>query len=114
MLESFGSPTTKAIQSQVDAAKLVTAPLSFDSAWGKDPILAPVGTPYALDIANGLHYLVTVKHLSPKVGVIYQNDAYGTDGLHGAEVASKYDGIKLVAVAPENVGDPTSPRKSKR
>jgi len=105
VLESFGSPTTKAIQSQVDAAKLVTAPLSWDSAWSKDPILAPVGTPYALDIANGLHYLVTVKHLAPKVGIIYQNDEYGADGLRGAMAATKHDGIKLVAKAPENLGD---------
>lgn len=105
VLQSFGSPTTKAIQGQVDAAKLVTAPLSWDSAWSRDPILAPVGTPYALDIANGLHYLVAVKHLPPKVGMIYQNDEYGADGLRGAQAAAKGDGIKLVATASEALGD---------
>jgi ABC-type branched-subunit amino acid transport system substrate-binding protein len=104
-LQSFGSPTTKAIQSQLDAAKLLTAPLSWDSAWDTDPTLAPVGTPYALDIANGLHYLVTVKHLAPKVGIIYQNDEYGADGLRGAEAATRADGVKLVASASEALGD---------
>jgi ABC-type branched-subunit amino acid transport system substrate-binding protein len=107
VLQSFGSPTTKAIQSALDSAKLVTAPLSWDSAWGKDPILAPVGTPYALDIANGLHYLVTVKHAGTKVGIIYQNDEYGADGLRGAQAAAKADGVQLVAAAPETLGDTT-------
>jgi ABC-type branched-subunit amino acid transport system substrate-binding protein len=107
VLQSFGSPTTKAIQSSLDSAKLLTAPLSWDSVWGKDPILAPVGTPYALDIANGLHYLVTVKHAGTKVGIIYQNDEYGADGLRGAQAAAKADGIQLVATAPETLGDTT-------
>jgi ABC-type branched-subunit amino acid transport system substrate-binding protein len=105
ILKSFGSPTTKAIQAQLDSAKLVTAPLSWDSAWSKDPVLAPVGTPYALDIANGIHYLVAVKHLAPKVGIIYQNDEYGADGLRGAKAAARADGVKLVAQASEALGD---------
>jgi ABC-type branched-subunit amino acid transport system substrate-binding protein len=105
VLQSFGSPTTKAIQSQIDSAKLVTAPLSWDSAWSKDPNLAPVGTPYAIDIANGLHYLTTVKGLGKKTGIIYQNDEYGADGLRGAQAAAKAGYIDLVAQASEAVGD---------
>jgi ABC-type branched-subunit amino acid transport system substrate-binding protein len=105
VLQSFGSPTTLAIQPQFDAAKLLTFPLSWDSAWDKDPLLAPVGTPYALDIANGLHYLITVKHLGTKIGIVYQNDEYGADGLRGLEAASKIDGIKVVAKATYAVGD---------
>ena len=105
ILQSFGSPTTLAIQKSLDQAKLVTLPLSWDSAWDHDPILAPVGTPYAEDIANGLRYLTTVKHLANKVGYIYQDDAYGLDGLRGAQAAAKAGEIKLVATASEAVGD---------
>jgi ABC-type branched-subunit amino acid transport system substrate-binding protein len=104
VLQSFGSPTTKAIKSQLDSAKLVTAPLSWDSAWSKDPDLAPVGTPYALDIANGLYYLVHTKHLANKVGMIYQDDEFGFDGLRGAQAASKAGYVNLVATASEVLG----------
>lgn len=104
MLQSFGSPTTQAIQKQLDQAKLVTLPLSWDSLWDKDPILAPVGTPYATDIANGLRYLINVKHLGNKVGYIYQDDAYGLDGLRGANAVAKAKGIDLVATASEALG----------
>jgi ABC-type branched-subunit amino acid transport system substrate-binding protein len=105
MLQSFGSPTTQAIQKQLDQAKLVTLPLSWDSLWDTDPILAPVGTPYALDIANGLNYLINTKHLGNKVGYIYQDDAYGMDGLKGAQAAAKAHVINLVASASEALGD---------
>lgn len=105
ILQSFGSPTTQAIQQQLDQAKLVTLPLSWDSLWDKDPILAPVGTPYALDIANGLNYLINTKHLGNKVGYIYQDDAYGQDGLRGAQAAAKAHQIDLVASASEALGD---------
>ena len=43
ILNSFGSPTTKAIQPQFQREKLVTIPASFDSIWGTDPTVAPVG-----------------------------------------------------------------------
>ena len=83
----------------------MTLPLSWDSAWDTDPILAPVGTPYALDIANGLGYLINTKHLGNKVGYIYQDDAYGMDGLKGAQAAAKAHVIDLVATASEALGD---------
>jgi ABC-type branched-subunit amino acid transport system substrate-binding protein len=105
ILQSFGSPTTQAIQKQLDQAKLVTLPLSWDSLWDTDPILAPVGTPYALDIANGLNYLINTKHLGNKVGYIYQDDAYGQDGLKGAQAVAKAHGIDLVATASEALTD---------
>lgn len=89
LLNSFGSPPTKAIQKLVDSDKLVTTPASFDSIWGADPVIAPVGTPYSYDIANVLDYYTKSGDEKPKIGIIYQNDEYGQDGLRGYDAAKK-------------------------
>ena len=44
LLTSFGSPTTKAIQPLIEREGIVTVPQSWDSLWGADPLLAPIGT----------------------------------------------------------------------
>jgi ABC-type branched-subunit amino acid transport system substrate-binding protein len=106
MLDSFGSPTTLAIKQQVDQQKIVTFPLSWDSLWTKDPVLAPIGTPYAIDTANAIDYVVNRlgdKHA--RVGIIYQNDAYGQDSLRGYEAALRAYHFNDVARATYNVGD---------
>jgi ABC-type branched-subunit amino acid transport system substrate-binding protein len=89
ILNSFGSPTTKAIQPQFQREKLVTIPASFDSIWGTDPVVAPVGTPYSIDVANALDYVTNGGAEKPKIGIIYQNDEYGADGLRGFEAAQQ-------------------------
>jgi ABC-type branched-subunit amino acid transport system substrate-binding protein len=87
LLNSFGSPTTKAIQPQFQREKLVTVPGSFDSIWGADPTVAAVGTPYSLDVANALDYVTQGGTKKLKIGIVYQNDEYGADGLRGFEAA---------------------------
>jgi ABC-type branched-subunit amino acid transport system substrate-binding protein len=87
ILNSFGSPTTKAIQPLFGREKLVTIPASFDSIWGTDPTVAPVGTPYSIDVANALDYATKGGAEKLNVGIIYQNDEYGADGLRGFEAA---------------------------
>jgi ABC-type branched-subunit amino acid transport system substrate-binding protein len=89
LLNSFGSPPTKAIQALLDRDKLVTTPASFDSIWGADPVIAPVGTPYSCDIANALDYYTKHGADKPKIGIVYQNDEYGQDGLRGYTAAKE-------------------------
>jgi ABC-type branched-subunit amino acid transport system substrate-binding protein len=93
LLDSFGSPTTLAIQKDVDRLHLVTAPLSWDSLWGADLDLAPLGTPYAFDVANALDYVSNAGAKKLKVGIIYQNDAYGQDGVRGFKAAVSAYGL---------------------
>jgi ABC-type branched-subunit amino acid transport system substrate-binding protein len=106
LLESFGSPTTLAIQKDVDALKLVTAPLSWDSLWGADLDMAPLGTPYAFDVANALDYVSSAGAKKLKVGIIYQNDAYGQDGVRGFKAAVAAYG--LTDVGEKGFAIPTS------
>jgi ABC-type branched-subunit amino acid transport system substrate-binding protein len=105
LLNSFGSPTTKAIQPQVDQQKLVTFPGSFDSVWGADSVMAPVGAPYSVDIANALDYYTHGGAKKPKIGIIYQNDEYGADGLRGFKAAKDGLGFTDAGEQTFNVGD---------
>jgi ABC-type branched-subunit amino acid transport system substrate-binding protein len=105
LLNSFGSPTTKAIQPQVDQQKLVTFPASFDSAWGTDSVMAPVGAPYSVDVANVLDYYTRSGARKPKIGIVYQNDEYGADGLRGFKAAKDSLGFTDAGEQTFNVGD---------
>jgi ABC-type branched-subunit amino acid transport system substrate-binding protein len=105
ILNSFGSPTTKAIQPQVHQQKLVTVPGSFDSVWGADSVMAPVGAPYSVDIANALDYYTKSGAKKPKIGIIYQNDEYGADGLRGFKAAKDKLGFQDAGAQTFNVGD---------
>jgi ABC-type branched-subunit amino acid transport system substrate-binding protein len=105
LLNSFGSPTTKAIQPQFQREKLVTIPASFDSIWGTDRTVAPVGTPYSIDVANALDYVTEGGAKKLRVGMIYQNDEYGTDGLRGFEAAKQALGFTDAGRQPYKPGD---------
>jgi ABC-type branched-subunit amino acid transport system substrate-binding protein len=105
LLNSFGSPTTKAIQPQVDQQKLVTFPASFDSLWGADSVMAPVGAPYSVDIANVLDYYTESGAKKPKIGIVYQNDEYGADGLRGFKAAKSALGFTDAGQQSFNAGD---------
>jgi ABC-type branched-subunit amino acid transport system substrate-binding protein len=105
LLNSFGSPTTKAIQPQVDQQKIVTFPASFDSLWGADSVMAPVGAPYSVDIANVLDYYTDGGAKKPKIGIVYQNDEYGADGLRGFKAAKAALGFADAGQQSFNAGD---------
>ena len=86
--ESLGSPTTKAIQPLASQQKMLIGAAAQDSALTTDPVMAVIGTPYAIDDANALDYIVKQQGAvtNPKIGIIYQNDEYGQDGLRGYTV----------------------------
>ncbi|HET6809567.1 MAG TPA: ABC transporter substrate-binding protein [Acidimicrobiales bacterium] len=103
---SFGSPTTSAIESQAESAGVMLATVAQDSAFVNHKINLVIGTPYAVDVANGLYYLIKTKGVSnPKVAIFYQNDAYGGDGLKGFEAAKSAYGFQDVGHATYNVTD---------
>ena len=82
--QSLGSPTTQAIEAQARQQDVLIGTAAQDSAFVEQPINAVIGTPYAIDVANGLYY-VTQKlgKAGARIGIVYQNDAYGQDGLKG-------------------------------
>jgi ABC-type branched-subunit amino acid transport system substrate-binding protein len=102
--QSLGSPTTKAIQPLAAQQKMLIGAAAQDSALTTDPVMAVIGTPYAIDIANALDYIVKHKP-DAKVGIIYQDDEYGQDGLRGYEAGLKTYRFNSVARATYKVSD---------
>jgi ABC-type branched-subunit amino acid transport system substrate-binding protein len=104
--QSLGSPTTKAIQPLAAQQKMLIGAAAQDSSLVTDPLMAVIGTPYAIDDANALHYIVKERgDRNAKVGIIYQNDAYGQDGLRGYEAGLKAYNLHSVAKATYKAGD---------
>ena len=86
--QSLGSPTTAAIEPLADSANLVVGAAAQSSAFVNDKVMAVIGTPYAVDVANGLNYFITQKgNAGAKVALFYQNDDYGADGVKGYNAA---------------------------
>jgi ABC-type branched-subunit amino acid transport system substrate-binding protein len=104
--QSLGSPTTKAIQPTADQQGMLIGAAAQDSAFVTDPLMAVIGTPYAIDDANALDYIVNkTGHAHAKIGIIYQDDAYGQDGLRGYMAGLKAYHFNNVAQATYKVGD---------
>jgi ABC-type branched-subunit amino acid transport system substrate-binding protein len=99
--QSLGSPTTSAIEASAQQQNVLLGTAAQSSVFVNSSINAVIGTPYAVDVANALYYLTHTKGVSnAKVGIVYQNDAYGADGLKGYDAA-------LAAYHFDNVGHAT-------
>ena len=103
--QSLGSPTTKAIQPLASQQKMLIGAAAQDSALVNDPVMAVIGTPYAIDIANGVDYIVHHKNKNARIGIVYQDDEYGQDGLRGYTAALKTYHFNDVARATYKVTD---------
>jgi ABC-type branched-subunit amino acid transport system substrate-binding protein len=101
LAQSLGSPTTAAIEPQADSAKIVVGAAAQSSAFVNDPVMAVIGTPYAIDVANGIDYIVNQQgHHDAKLAIFYQNDDYGADGIKGYNAAKAADNFNDVARVP--------------
>jgi ABC-type branched-subunit amino acid transport system substrate-binding protein len=104
--QSLGSPTTKAIQPAARQQNMLIGAAAQDSSFVTDPAMAVIGTPYAIDDANALDYIINkTGHHNAKIGIIYQDDAYGQDGLRGYLAGLKAYHFNNVAQATYKVGD---------
>jgi ABC-type branched-subunit amino acid transport system substrate-binding protein len=102
--QSLGSPTTKAIQPLAHQQNMLIGAAAQDSSLVTDPAMAVIGTPYAIDNANALDYIAK-QNANAKVGIIYQNDAYGEDGLRGYHAGVDTYHLDSVAETTYKVGD---------
>lgn len=82
--QSLGSPTTSAIESTAASKKILLGTAAQDSSFVNHKINLVQGTPYAVTVANTLYYVAHTLHKSKdKFGIVYNNTAYGKDGLKG-------------------------------
>ncbi|HEX6799628.1 MAG TPA: ABC transporter substrate-binding protein [Ktedonobacterales bacterium] len=86
--ESLGSPTTQAIVQLSERDQMLVSAASLDSILAREKYMVLIGTPYRLQVENGFDYVVNKLGVTaPKTGIIYQDDAYGQDGLTGYKEA---------------------------
>lgn len=106
LLSSTGAPTTQAILDQLKQEKLVTQPISFDTVWGLHPVLAPLGTPYSIEAMNAIDYQVKENGAQGgQFGIVYQDDAFGQDGLRGYQAVVADLGLQSVGELPYRSGE---------
>lgn len=69
---------------------------------GNKWVFVPHATQYNM-AARAVEYIVE-KNPKARMGIIYQDDDFGRDGLEGARAAAKFMKTKLVAEAPYKIG----------
>src|SRR2546427_4462630 len=102
--QSLGTPQTKAILQQIRDDKIVTGAASLSAHWFKEKYVVANGAPYIAQVANAMQYLKD-KGVTPKLGLIYQDDDYGAEGVAGIDYAAKALGFTVVARASYKVSD---------
>lgn len=110
LAESLGSPTTQAIVSLSERDKMLVSAATLDSILARQQYMIMIGTPYRLQVENGLEYATKVAAQlgvsNPKIGIISQDDAYGQDGLTGyQEALGCYTNLSDVARATYEATD---------
>lgn len=102
--QSLGTAHTNAILAQINEDKILTAVATLASDWPKQKYVVATGAPYPAQFINAAQYLKD-KGVTPKAGIIYQDDDYGADGVKGLEFAAKQFGFQIVARASYKVTD---------
>lgn len=104
--ESLGTPTTQAIVPLATNDHLLVTVAGLDSYLAREKYMVMVGTPYRLQVENAFDYVVNKLGVtSPKVGIVYQDDSYGQDGLTGYKEAVAYYHLNDVAQATYELTD---------
>ena len=104
--DSLGTPTTFAIKDLAAQDHMLVSAATLSSALAREKYLILVGTPYRLQVENAFDYVVNKLGVqNPSVGIIYQNDEYGQDGLTGYKEAVNFYHLHDVAQAAYAVTD---------
>jgi len=96
--QSLGTAHTKAILPQIREDKILTGAATLSSEWLREKYVIPAGAPYPAQFVNAAAYLKE-QGITPKAGIIYQDDDYGAEGIKGLEFAAKQFGFSIVAKA---------------
>lgn len=102
---SFGTPNTMPLRPQLEATGTVAFPASLSSEMANHKHTPPLGPSYQLEARRAVDWVLTTTPdaTTLKLGIVYQQDDYGKDGLAGWKMAAESKGLALVSeqsVAP--------------
>jgi branched-chain amino acid transport system substrate-binding protein len=102
---NLGSIGTSAIIPLCEENKVVLMPHGANKKFyhpGNKWVFVPYATQFNM-AARAVEYIVE-KNPKARIGIIYQDDDFGRDGLNGARVAAKFMKTKLLKEAPYKIG----------
>jgi ABC-type branched-subunit amino acid transport system substrate-binding protein len=70
---------------------------------GNKWVFVPYATQYNM-ASRAFEFIVLERDRNARIGMIYQDDGYGRDGLSGVEAAAKHLNAKIVKAAPYKIG----------
>lgn len=96
----LGTPPTQAVLPQLSRDGILAAPASLDAEWVGEEYLIPVGGPYQVQAANGLHWWNEEMSEGDDVYcAIIQDDPYGEAGLEGFQAAAEALDLEIAVTA---------------
>jgi branched-chain amino acid transport system substrate-binding protein len=102
---NLGSSGSSAIIPLVEENKVVLMPHGANKRFyspGNKWVFVPYSTQYNM-ASRAVDYILS-QNRKARMGIIYQDDDFGRDGLNGARDAAKFHGTKLVKAAPYKMG----------
>ena len=97
LAQLLGTPIVNALLEQLATDNLVAQPASLDSFWVREQQLLPVGTPYQIQVINGISYYIENGGEGKTICFLGQDDPYGQAGFEGMEHASEELGFEIAA-----------------
>lgn len=103
---NLGSAGSSAIIPLIEDNKVVMMPHGANKRFynpGNKWVFVPYATQFNMG-SRAMEFIIRERDAKARVGIIYQDDAFGRDGLNGARAAAKFLGTKLVKEAPYKIG----------
>ncbi len=101
---SFGTPNTLPLRPMLERDNLVAYPASLSSQMAEHEHTPPLGPSYELEARRALDWVVHENGSDTvKLGIVYQQDDYGQDGLDGWKAQAELHGLTVAseqAIAP--------------
>ncbi len=99
---SFGTPNTLPLLPLLEQDSIVAFPASLSSEMAANVNTPPLGPSYKAEAIRAVDWVAETAP-GAKLGIVYQKDDYGQDGVVGLEEGAKAHGLEIVAkesVAP--------------
>jgi branched-chain amino acid transport system substrate-binding protein len=100
---SFGTPNTLPLRPLLEQDGMVAFPASLSSQMAAHLHTPPLGPAYELEARRAADWIAATAGADAKLGIVYQKDDYGEDGLMGFQAGAKHHGLTIVSeqtVAP--------------
>lgn len=103
---SFGTPNTLPLRPLLQRNQIVAFPVSLSSKMAEFEFTPPLGPSYKIEVKRGLDWAIEQVGGTDrlKVGLIYQQDDYGLDGLEALTEAARLRGVSIVSQQTYSAG----------